>query len=167
MDAVTEAIRRKRGRVMPYEDDYKMWLEQALIEMNPDWICDGMSDNEFTDNWCHQHCGEDSAYITPKCLHMYYHHIARADRKTEPSFKVDGIGDDDPTIHAIAHLQKVGWLQEHDRALTEPNSSEKPNNCEDCKWGEDKHRYACICNECGVGIDNYEPKDEPQTERSE
>ena len=52
------------------------------------------------------------------------------DRKTEPSFKVDGIGDNDPTIHAIAYLQKVGWLQEHDRALTEPSNSEIPNNCE-------------------------------------
>lgn len=54
------------------------------------------------------------------------------------------------------------------------SSSEKPNNCETCKYGEDKHRYAHICNECGVGINNYEPKtnnyepkDEPQTERSE
>ena len=68
---------------MPYEEDYKMWLEKMLIESNPDWVCDGMSDNEFTHNWCHKYCGEDDAYITPKCLHMYYHHIARADRKTE------------------------------------------------------------------------------------
>ena len=44
------------------------------------------------------------------------------------------------------------------------NSSEKPNNCDTCKYGQDKHRYAHICNECGVGINNYEPKDEPQTE---
>ena len=44
------------------------------------------------------------------------------------------------------------------------NSSEKPNNCDTCKYGEDKHRYAHICNECGVGINNYEPKDEPQTD---
>ena len=43
------------------------------------------------------------------------------------------------------------------------NSSEKPNNCETCKYGEDKHRYAHICNERGVGINNYEPKTEPQT----
>ena len=41
--------------------------------------------------------------------------------------------------------------------------SEIPNNCETCKYGEDKHRYAHICNECGVGINNYEPKTEPQT----
>ena len=42
-----------------------------------------------------------------------------------------GADDDNPTIHAIAYLQKVGWLQEHDRALTEPSNSEKPNNCKD------------------------------------
>ena len=41
------------------------------------------------------------------------------------------------------------------------NCSEKPNNCETCKYGEDKQRYAHVCNECGVGINNYEPKDEP------
>jgi hypothetical protein len=73
---------------MPYEEDYKMWLEEALIGMNPDWICDEMSDNEFTGNWCHQYCGEDSAYITPMCLHMYYHHIEKVDRKTENSSEI-------------------------------------------------------------------------------
>ena len=41
---------------------------------------------------------------------------------------------------------------------------EKPQTCDTCKYGEDKHRYAHICNECGVGINNYEPKDELQTE---
>ena len=70
---------------MPYEDDYKMWLEKMLIESNPDWVCDGMCDVELTHEWCGEHCGEGSDYVTPKCLHMYYHHIARADRKTENS----------------------------------------------------------------------------------
>ena len=73
----------KKGRVMPYEEDYKMWLEKMLIESNPDWVCDGMYDKEITRNWCVDYCGKDDEYITPKCLHMYYHHIARADRKTE------------------------------------------------------------------------------------
>ena len=70
---------------MPYEDDYKMWLEKSLIEMNPDWVCDGMADKEFTHKWCEENCGKDNAYIMPKCLHMYYHHIVRADRKDEPT----------------------------------------------------------------------------------
>ena len=35
-------------------------------------------------------------------------------------------------------------------------------DCKTCKYGQDKHRYAHICNECGVGINNYTP----QTERS-
>ena len=56
----------------------------------------------------------------------------------------------------------------------ESNNSEKPNNstiskmeqvdepqtCDTCKYGEDKHEYAHICNECGVGINNYEPRTE-------
>ena len=36
-------------------------------------------------------------------------------------------------------------------------------DCKTCKYGQDKHRYAHICNECGVGINNYTP----QTESSE
>lgn len=72
--------------------------------------------------------------------------------QTEPSFKVDEIADDDPTIHAIAYLQKVGWLQEHDKALTEPN-------CDECKHNDDGE-----CGFCGEGyISNYEPQ---QTEPS-
>ena len=31
-------------------------------------------------------------------------------------------------------------------------------DCETCKYGQDKHRYAHICNECGVGINNYTPQ---------
>lgn len=70
---------------MPYEEDYKMWLEKMLIESNPDWVCDGMSDKDITDTWCEKHCGTDNAYIMPKCLHMYYHHIARAEQTEERS----------------------------------------------------------------------------------
>ena len=35
-------------------------------------------------------------------------------------------------------------------------------DCETCKYGQDKHRYAHICNECGVGINNYTPQTETQ-----
>ena len=74
---------------MPYEDDYKAWLENMLINMNPDWVCDGMTDKEFTHDWCEKYCGKDSDYITPKCLHMYYHHITRAEQ-TEPQTDCSG-----------------------------------------------------------------------------
>ena len=52
------------------------------------------------------------------------------------------------------------------KELCEPKD-EPQTDCETCRYGQDKHRYAHICNECGVGINNYEPKTEPQTERSE
>ena len=112
---------------MPYEDDYKMWLEKMLIESNPDWVCDGMYDVGLTHEWCEKYCGEDSEYVTPKCLHMYYHHIARADRKTE-------------------------------------SSSEKTNTCDTCRF-----ELYCpeMCEGCCEWDSHYEPKDEPQTERSE
>ena len=75
-------------------------------------------------------------------------------RKIEPSFKVDEIGDDDPTMHAIAHLQKVGWLQEHDKALTESQT------CETCRfeWFEPE------CDSCDDAYSNWQPQAEPQTE---
>lgn len=46
----------------------------------------------------------------------------------------------------------------------EPNSSEKPNNCEDDKCNNCIHMvfdgfWYCECREC-----HYEPKDEPQTD---
>ena len=81
---------------MPYEDDYKMWLEKMLIEMNSDWVCDEMADKELTHDWCEKYCGKDNAYITPKCLHMYYHHIVRADRKTENSSEKPNNCEDEP-----------------------------------------------------------------------
>jgi len=31
-------------------------------------------------------------------------------------------------------------------------------DCSTCAYGTDKHRYAHICNECGVGINNYKEK---------
>lgn len=31
-------------------------------------------------------------------------------------------------------------------------------DCNTCRYGQDKHRYAHICNECGVGINNYTPQ---------
>lgn len=31
-------------------------------------------------------------------------------------------------------------------------------DCDTCRYGQDKHRYAHICNECGVGINNYTPQ---------
>ena len=90
---------------MPYEDDYKMWLEKSLIEMNPDWVCDGMADKEFMHKWCEENCGKDNAYIMPKCLHMYYHHIARADRKTENSSEI-------PNNCETCKHNKLEWYSE-------------------------------------------------------
>ena len=127
---------------MPYEDDYKMWLEEALIRMNPDWVCDEMSNNEFTHNWCHQYCGEDDAYITPKCLHMYYHHIVRADRKTEPQ-----------TCSVNGRPYDCGNCEYHKCTADEPQT-DCTDNCHKCNR----------IRECGyplVGKCEYEP----QTER--
>ena len=75
-----------------------------------------------------------------------------ADRKTEPQISRENTRDS---------------RESHEKAdrRTEPTISkmeqvDEPQTCDTCKYGEDKHRYAHICNECGVGINNYEPKDE-------
>ena len=108
---------------MPYEDDYKMWLEKMLIKMNPDWICEGMHDTEFTHDWCYKYCGKDDLYITPKCLHMFYHHIARADRKTEPQRDEFELFDREALILLIeCQRERIAELL----AKTEPQT--------DCSW---------------------------------
>ena len=56
---------------------------------------------------------------------------------------------------------------------TEPSDSEKPNNCETCKWGEwyrQGHDITMMDDECGGCCswnNKWTPKTEPQTERSE
>ena len=43
-----------------------------------------------------------------------------------------------------------------------PNDDTPQTDCDTCRYGQDKHGYAHICNECGVGINNYTPQTEPQ-----
>ena len=42
--------------------------------------------------------------------------------------------------------------------MAEETADTPQTDCETCKYGQDKHRYAHICNECGVGINNYTPQ---------
>ena len=126
---------------MPYEDDYKMWLEKMLIESNPDWVCDGMCDVELTHEWCGKHCGEGSDYVTPKCLHMFYHHIARADRKTDNS-------SEKPNNCELQTIRcpkcgRTDYIRDMEKDMGIKGS---------------RYKYKCI--NCNTYI-----KDEPQTER--
>ena len=140
---------------MPYEDDYKMWLEKMLIESNPDWVCDGMCDVELTHEWCGKHCGEGSDYVTPKCLHMFYHHIARADRKTEPT---------------ISKMEQV------DKDIN-VRSKDKPQICDTCRYYNSNIPCGSTPSACKEadkfaeefvdGLKKLKPKDEPQTERED
>ena len=174
---------------MTNEDDYKMWLEKMLIESNPDWVCDGMYDKEITRNWCVDYCGEDDEYITPKCLHMYYHHIERADRKTENNSEkpnnCEHITEDGVTCAKYPACDDC-----LDNPLNKVKGSEQ-TDCQTCKWGEwyrQGYDITMMDDECGgccswnskwtpkteptiskmeqVDMDiNVRSKDEPQTER--
>ena len=101
-----------------------------------------------------------------------------ADRKTEPTIskmeQVDEPKTQMKTQNSNLTFEKDECAKEYEelglkelKELIEADRKDEPQTCDTCKYGEDKHRYAHICNECGVGINNYEPKDEPQTERSE
>lgn len=58
------------------------------------------------------------------------------------------------------HPVVADWLVEIADRKTE-SDSEKPNNCDTCRhWW--KSEDVCLLDDC-----HYEPKDEPQTERSE
>ena len=102
-------------------------------------------------------CEECYAYLCEK------DEVPMADCKTEPQrdcFLCKWLGE----VDVCGRCRNRNLFAEAD---TEPKPKDEPQTCDTCKYGEDKHRYAHICNECGVGINNYEPKDEPQTERSE
>ena len=49
-------------------------------------------------------------------------------------------------------------LKELQWALSMDTADTPQTDCETCRYGQDKHRYAHICNECGVGINNYTPQ---------
>ena len=55
-------------------------------------------------------------------------------------------------------------MKKADGCKTE-NCSENPNNCEDCKHNK-LEWYSEVCDGCCKAHSNYEPKGEPQTERS-
>ena len=57
-------------------------------------------------------------------------------------------------------LQAVNDIEKISNNICYKAEQTEPQTCDTCKYGEDKHRYAHICNECGVGINNYEPKTE-------
>ena len=127
---------------MPYEDDYKMWLEDMFIKMNPDWLCDGMADKEFTHDWCEKYCGKDSDYITSKCLHIYYHHIARADRNSS---------ENPNNCEDLQDWKDRMWAE---AVVTEPQTDMAEDIVRSFGFKTESYRQA-------------KAKDEPQTERSE
>ena len=70
-------------------------------------------------------------------------------------FREDELSDDD-----VKELKKqIGHIIEYADRKTE-NSSEKPNNCETCRF-----ELYCpeMCEGCCEWDSHYEPKDEPQT----
>jgi len=74
------------------------------------------------------------------------------ERFKELTEDMDSLLTDNPRVNVMKYSEAI------ERQADAPHT-----DCETCKYGQDKHRYAHICNECGVGINNYTP----QNERSE
>lgn len=55
---------------------------------------------------------------------------------------------------AIDYLHSIGWMQEHDRILTE---SAQPEDCSTCKHGHFSDRQ---CDYCGVRYPSHYERDE-------
>ena len=68
----------------------------------------------------------------------------------------------DEVAWALYHTWKEA--DEHRAEQTEPNCSEKPNNCEDCIWSVCNYNKAF---KDEPTISKMEQVDKPQTERSE
>lgn len=64
---------------------------------------------------------------------------------------------DTMALHARRNIERLQSLRYASIIADTPLT-----DCETCKYGQDKHRYAHICNECGVGINNYTPQTETQ-----
>ena len=76
--------------------------------------------------------------IATRSMHILADALEQADTP-----QTERPSDDDETIQAIYHLQKVGWLQEHDRILTDTPQTDMPeyaewkdayNKMTDCGW---------------------------------
>ena len=175
------------------EDEVCKAVGKVGIHINKEELLKALKAYEFVEeltNYIFEYPDDD--YMTMECLCRKLHKHGLLD-------KVDGYYQ----THEIRTNTHECVKDTHDK--TEPNNSEKPNNCEPqyemgmgtlkcdncseygsfkctkcdgemyfkrlepkdepqtcdtCKYGEDKHRYAHICNECGVGINNYEPRTE-------
>ena len=70
-------------------------------------------------------------------------------------------------LTSYSHMHKlINWYCIKDTTLGgDYFKADTPQmDCDTCRYGQDKHRYAHICNECGAGINNYTPQTETQTE---
>lgn len=75
---------------------------------------------------------------------------------------VEGAGLDDEPLYKESDIWRI--IKELPTKKLKNTADTPQTDCETCKYGQDKHRYAHICNECGVGINNYTPQTETQIE---
>ena len=87
--------------------------------------------------------------------------IARAKADLLEGTNIDTSEDEMKVLDSfLFRCWQMGWLDRYDRK-TEPNSSEKPNNCETCRF-----ELYCpeMCEGCCEWDSHYEPKDEPKAQ---
>lgn len=79
------------------------------------------------------------------------------------SFSVSFSADSTPNDLEMLRMMREWFVRWNNSGVSFTKADTPQTDCDTCKYGKDKHRYAHICNECGVGINNYTPQTETST----
>ena len=122
-------------------------VRDYLNEFCEEPFCAVVPSESLKDEWIDKLKKRFEQFPTDKNYRAYMNAV---DRYTE---NVREIKEDVEDVREITSMS-----YELDRLIDTADTPQ--TDCETCKYGEDKHRYAHICNECGVGINNYTPQTE-------
>lgn len=74
------------------------------------------------------------------------------------SFSVSFSANSTPSDLEMLRMMREWFMRWNNSGVSFTKADTPQTDCDTCRYGQDKHRYAHICNECGVGINNYTPQ---------
>ena len=123
-------------------------MRKGDIVVNP-WVS-AYFNGELNPNYATIYLGDNKSLDYKGRVCKWADKIYKDNPKRETPWKVIGHID----LYGIAELAI------RDAVFAEEIADTPQTDCKTCKYGQDKHRYEHICNECGVGINNYTPQNE-------